>query len=493
MQMSDTTLTTAPMRELAAVVFSMKKTILAALLIPPIIAAALVFVLPPVYRAEVQLLIKTGREFLPMSLGDAAISAPTSTKQEDINSEIELLNSRALAEEVINTIGLKNLFPSLVDNPPWFGTVMDTAIKTLQHRLDVAPVKLSNIINVTYDSDDPTEASRVLDTFVRVYLTKHAQVYASGRKQGYEEVIGREMAEMTRLEQEKGRIKLENQIYDIAPQRAALIQQRVDAQSRLLEAVDRQSTLEQRIAALSHAQATVPATVKTTETDHSFQMDHARDALTDLRQTEAALAARYAPDNPELVRIRAQIAALQSHSRGLGEGVRVTTAPAQLAQQVEQELVMDRVEMAPLETEIARYKSLIDEYGRELDRLEKADTQLRLNQSQIDDLQSNITLLRMRLDQARTEDNLDRSRILSVVQMAPALTPDKPAFPRPIIFVAVGLVFGILAAVGTIVLAIMTRRTFYTAIGLERQLGIPVLASVDMVPGQVAPRALLLE
>ncbi|MBS0559428.1 MAG: hypothetical protein JSR21_05185 [Proteobacteria bacterium] len=493
MQMSDATLTTAPMRELAAVVFSMKKTILAALLIPPIIAAALVFVLPPVYRAEVQLLVKTGREFLPSSVGDSSVSAPTSTKQEDINSEIELLNSRALAEEVINTIGLKNLFPGLVENPPWFGTVMDAAIKTFQHHLDVAPVKLSNIINVTYDAEDPAEATRVLDTFIRVYLTKHTQVYATGRKQGYEEVIGREMAEMARLEQEKGRIKLENQIYDITPQRAALIQQRVDAQTHLQEAIDRKSTLEQRIAALTSAQATVPATVKTTETDHSYQMDHARDALTDLRQTEAALSARYAPNNPELVRIRAQIAALQSHSRGLGEGVKVTTAPAQLAQQVEQELVMDRVELAPLDGEIVRYKSLIEGYSRELDRLERADTQLRLNQSQIDDLQSNITALRLRLDQARTEETLDHARMLSVVQIAPAIAPDKPAFPRPVIFVAVGLIFGILASIGTIVLAIMTRRTFYTAIGLERQLGIPVLASVDMVPGKGAPRALLLE
>jgi uncharacterized protein involved in exopolysaccharide biosynthesis len=493
MQMSDTLAPSAPMKEMAAVIFSMKKTLLAMLIIPPLLAVTLVFVLPPTYRAETQLMTKTGHEYLPDAVGDSSMQAPTATKQEAINSEIELLNSRAMAEEVINTVGLKNLYPDLIDNPPWFGTVMDAAIKKFQKSISVEPVKLSNIITVTYDGDDPASASKILDTFIRIYLAKHTQIFATGRKEGYEEVIGRDMAELNRLEQEKARIKLNNQIYDITPQRAALIQQRVDTQTRLQEAIDQKASLEQRIEALNKAQTTVPTTVKTTETDHSFQMDHARDALTDLRQSEAALSARYAPDNPELVRIRAQISALQSHSKSLGDGMKVTTAPAQLALQVQQELVMDQVELAPLAGSIERYQALIGGYDRELDRLERADTELRLNQAQIDNLNTNVAQMRLKLDQARTEDQLDLARRISVIQIAPALAPDKPAFPKPVLFVLAGIVLGMLAAAGTIVLAILTRRTFYTAIGLERQLGIPVLASIDLVSGQRGQKALLLE
>jgi uncharacterized protein involved in exopolysaccharide biosynthesis len=453
MQMSET-ISPAPLRELAAIVFSMKKTIIAALLIPPIIAVALVFVLPPTYRAEAQLLIKTGHEYLPEAAADASLAGPTATKQEAINSEIELLTNRAFAEKVINTVGLKNLYPGLVENPPMFGTVLDQAIKRFQKALDVAPVKMSNILDLTYDADTPAEASKMLDTIIRLYLTEHTQVYKTGARRGYEEVIGHDMADLDRLQQEQATIKIDNQIYDIAPQRAALIQQRVDAQTHLQEAIDRKATLDSQI---------------------------------------AALAGRYAPNNPELVRLRAQIAAVQAQTKSLGDGLKVTMQPAQLSQQIGQELVMDRVELAPLAAEVTRYQGLIAGYGRELARLEHADTALRINQAEIDNVQANVQQMRLRLDQARTQDDMDAARMTSVVQIAPAVTPDKPASPKPVLFTAVGLLFGLFLAGGIIVLAIITRRTFYTAIGLERQLGLPVLASVDMVSMRGNRKALLLE
>jgi uncharacterized protein involved in exopolysaccharide biosynthesis len=154
---------------------------------------------------------------------------------------------------------------------------------------------------------------------------------------------------------------------------------------------------------------------------------------------------------------------------------------------------MDRVELAPLAAEVTRYQGLIAGYGRELARLEHADTALRINQAEIDNVQANVQQMRLRLDQARTQDDMDAARMTSVVQIAPAVTPDKPASPKPVLFTAVGLLFGLFLAGGIIVLAIITRRTFYTAIGLERQLGLPVLASVDMVSMRGNRKALLLE
>lgn len=492
MQMSDT-IPAAPLKELAATVFSRKKSIVAALVIPPILAAGLVFIWPPTYRADTELMVRTGHEYLPTSEGDGQPTGPTATKQEAINSEVELLMSRAVAQEVIDKIGLKNLYPEIIDDPPWFGSIQDAAIKKFQKSVHVEPVKLSNVIDVTYDADDPQTASKVLDTLIGVYLAKHTQVYATGQQQGYRETMAHDLADLQGLEQQRSRIKLENHIYDIAPQRAALIQQRVDAETHLQDAIDRRDTLQQRIAALSKAAATVPATVKSTETDHSFQMDHARDALTDLKETEASMANRYAPENPELVQIRKQIAAIQAQSRGLGGGLKVIVQPTQLSEQVQQELVMDRVELAPLNDEVARYQQLIAGYGRQLDQLERGDTALRVNQAQIDSLEGDAQSLRQRLDQARTQDEIDKARMTSVVQIAPAMTPDKPEMPKPLLFVAAGVILGILSASGIVLLTLMTRRTFYTEIGLERRLGLPVLASLDHVTLRRGQKALIAE
>ncbi len=44
--------------------------------------------LPPKYRAQSDLLVKTGREYLAQADGETGLTAPTSTKQEGINSEM---------------------------------------------------------------------------------------------------------------------------------------------------------------------------------------------------------------------------------------------------------------------------------------------------------------------------------------------------------------------------------------------------------------------
>lgn len=311
---------------------------------------------------------------------------------------------------------------------------MDAAIKKFQKSIGVNPVKMSSIVDVTYEAGNPIDASKVLDTLIHVYLAMHTEAYASGKQEGYEQVIGQDMADLERLEHEQTRIRLDNQLYDIAAQRAALIQQRVDAQAHFNDVIDRKVTLEQRIGALSKSQAAVPSTTVSSETDQRFQ-----------------------------------------------GGVKTIVQPNLLAQQVKQELIMDQVELAPLADEVTRYRSLIAGHGHELDRLERADTELRLNKAHIDNIQANLQALRQRLDQARTEDELDQARMTSVVQVSPALTPDKPASPKPLTFMAAGMACGLLAAGGVIGLAIVTRGTVYTEIGLERQFGLPVLASVDLI------------
>jgi uncharacterized protein involved in exopolysaccharide biosynthesis len=73
MQMPDS-LPSVPLKELAAIVFGLKKTITVALIIPPLAALALLLVLPPTYRAQTELLVKTGREYLSQTEGEGAQS-----------------------------------------------------------------------------------------------------------------------------------------------------------------------------------------------------------------------------------------------------------------------------------------------------------------------------------------------------------------------------------------------------------------------------------
>lgn len=471
-----------PMAETVALAFRQKRKVITALLVPPVLAIVFILVSDTIYRAQTELMVKTGREYLAEGDGESPQSAPTTTKLEGLNSEIELLTSRPVIQETIDQIGLPNLYPGLLENPPWFSTIADAAVKKFGQDLDVQVVKMTNLISVTFDATSQEKAIRVLDRLIAVYQARHAAVFAGGRSGSYEEAIRRGLDELQKLERKRTQIKLDNHIYDIAQQRAALVTQRVDAEAHLQDSIGRKATLEGRIAYLRDAHPKVPETTRSTNTEKTDEMVHARVTLTDLQQTEASLAARYAPGNPDLLRVRQQIATLQHGMASLrDEATRVAVAPSPLAQQVDQELIMDGAELSPLDGEIARDRNLIATIGEELQRLEGADMDLRAIDTQIDALNDSLKTLQGNLQQARSRDEMDRSRLISVVQVAMALAPDKPAQPKKALLIGGGLLAGILLAAGTVVASIVTSSIVAAEQGLERLLGLPVLGALPLV------------
>jgi capsular polysaccharide biosynthesis protein len=76
---------------------------------------------------------------------------------------------------------------------------------------------------------------------------------------------------------------------------------------------------------------------------------------------------------------------------------------------------------------------------------------------------------------------MDRAKLISVVQVSKAMTPDKPAKPKNLLFVAGGVFMGILAAGGMLVFTVVTSNIFVTEQSVERLLGLPVLVTVPLL------------
>ena len=94
-------------RELLSAVFRNVRWIAMALIVPPVIAVILAFALPKVYQADAKLLIKPGREFMPTTnMGQNEYGLPSSTMSEIVKSEVEILNSKDLAESTLKTVSV---------------------------------------------------------------------------------------------------------------------------------------------------------------------------------------------------------------------------------------------------------------------------------------------------------------------------------------------------------------------------------------------------
>src|SRR5689334_21801660 len=104
------------LREALTIVFRRQRAITLSLLIPPLLAVGVALFITPLYQSDSKVLIKAGREFLPGSdESRSSPNAPSSTMQEAINSEIEILTSRDLTLEVLSQVGIDNVYPKLAN------------------------------------------------------------------------------------------------------------------------------------------------------------------------------------------------------------------------------------------------------------------------------------------------------------------------------------------------------------------------------------------
>ena len=103
------------LRDILHVVFKQKKQILVFFLVTVCTVAIGTFVTKPTYEAEAKILVKIGREnlYVPQNSSTSQIIKPN--REDQINSEIELLKSRSLAENVIKFLGAKTIYKNLDD------------------------------------------------------------------------------------------------------------------------------------------------------------------------------------------------------------------------------------------------------------------------------------------------------------------------------------------------------------------------------------------
>ena len=464
-------------REILAIAFREKRKIILAMLVPPAIAVALLLVLRPIYRAETGLVIKTGREYIAPE-GQNSNLGPSSTLQEEVNTEIQIMTSRGVLQKAVDKIGVASIYPDLNGSLFGAGSAEDRAIDMVTKNLDVEPVKLSNVLSITFDHDDPKMATRVLSEIVGAYQSAHLEVYAGNRARAYQDGIQRDIDELDQLERDREKLKVENQVFDIALQRASLISQRSDAQAHLQDSQTRLVTLQKRLASLHASRNGIRTDVTSADTAKN-ELEYSQNALTDLHRAETALLARFSPDNPQVKQVREQIRELQLHIASLNGSVVGTKAdPVTLSSQIDQQIVVDETEFAPLQAEITEYTGQIARISDELERIEKVDTDLRVLTGRIDAVNADLKMTREAYEQARTLDDMDRAKIVSVSQIQPVITPEKPAKPRKALFIGVGLLLGLLAGGGVIVVAVAANNTFMTAESVERLLRLPVLVTV---------------
>jgi uncharacterized protein involved in exopolysaccharide biosynthesis len=125
----------------------------------------------PMYKAEMKILVRKERVDPKVTTGQNSTPELQSVvvREEDLNSEAELLKGDDLLHDVVVQAGL---VPAGSNDP----IAIAKALRKMKRKLDVSPVTKTDLISVSYESANPERSRQVLTTLESLYLAKQRNV-----------------------------------------------------------------------------------------------------------------------------------------------------------------------------------------------------------------------------------------------------------------------------------------------------------------------------
>lgn len=441
-------------------------------------AAAVYFFLPPLYESQAKLFVRYVEDKSPVDGIDPQVKLPGESHTPSdplINSETEILTSRDLALEVVDTVGVQRLEGKSVSK----ATRADAAA-SLVKGLAVNVVPDTNIISISYRNGDPKLPLPVLQELVKRYFDKHLEIH---RSIGAFDFVTRETAqlrtELGKTEEDLKQLKAKAGIVSLAETKSALASEferfQGDLDAAKAEFAAQQAFVKglETSVALTDANSTRPVSG---DVVHKYQSLVTRQ--TQLEQGETELLSKYTAEN-RLVKVREmQIADIQKQRRDLEQKYPELVSAAAPSQGGRPDLLSERARLAGIESrvkELASRVSNVRDRGKMVSELAPRIEELeRKKEVEV----ANYKHSKASLEKARIDETLDPSRIpnISIVQTPTAAVRVSRDVKKLVMGLAGGgLALGIAI---TLLIELVMDRTVKRPLELERRLRIPLLLSI---------------
>jgi uncharacterized protein involved in exopolysaccharide biosynthesis len=497
------------LRSVLTVIFKRWRTIVACTLSVLAVVIAYFLNAPEVYVAKASLLVNKNRAEVALAPVES-LQLVTHVSEQDMNSEVEVLKSRELIEEVVEILraegewlpqdegsGRGEQQGSLgypIRSAPGERRLpeFDQMVLALSYQIQINLVKKSNVIEVRYPSTDPDWATRVVKTFTERYIERRADrgqareavaffegqmQQAEERLKGSEEVLEKYLTanQFTLSKGPQGSDSLSNQKTLVLSRLARLQDERSDAEARIQELTRKIENLETRMVEeperlQSSAQMNQDAVTQIIKQQLTI-LELERDALLQDFRPDS----RYVRDiETQIDLARERLAEVQAEI-GQIDGTEFNP----IHQGLKEELLRSEAE---LEGARARYYTLgrlVDEHKVELENLNQKAFELESLHREVQAAEEQYLLYRKKREEARISAAMDQERLINVSIVEPArrpLTPVGGDLKNPaIIALFAGLLGGLALAFGT---DLYLNHSFTTGEEIERRLGIPHIASI---------------
>ena len=490
-----------------------------------VMTAAVLYVLiaPPSYQSSAKIFVRLGRENLTLpptaTLGEKPVVTTPGTREDELNSVVEMLGSRAMVERVVEHLGTDTLLKpasaaSADDRASEAGLVAqvrqwgqaaagyvggavdrvrgwvstgetsprEQAIQKLQKRLSVESPPRSNVVSVSYATRSPEAARRVVACLVDEYRRQHARLNRTeGSAQFFGEHAERLRKELREREEQLRELKTRTGLASIDEQRTQLIERIGALEDELIAAESARAESEAKVAALRKKLAEIPKkqiAEKTTGIGNAGT-DMIREQVFHLQMAEKEAAAKYTDAHPRLRAIREELAATRAEAdREQPERTHVKETPDANYESARGALLGEEPVLASLS---ARAKSLDGKLAGlrgQLKTLNEHETQIARLTREIELRDQDYRKYAANLEQARIDEALEAGMMSNISVVQPATLEPRPVWPRKTLVLALALIVGVGGAFGIALAAEYVDHSFRTPEDIERRLQIPTLVSI---------------
>src|SRR5579863_4519898 len=212
---------------------------------------------PREYESEMDILVKNTRADDQIKPGP--VSGPATVDgvtEEQINSEIQLLQSRGLASGVVD--------PQWDNQPPANLTeaqyrAHDKAIDSFGKHLSVEMVRKSNVIHVTYVAHDPKTASEMLNRLLTAFLAKQREIaLPSGTAKFFGDQAARYKSQLDQAQEQLADYQQQHQIVTLADSEQERNHEIDQTEADLRNTDVEINTIEQRLGAQTQQLKSIP-------------------------------------------------------------------------------------------------------------------------------------------------------------------------------------------------------------------------------------------
>ena len=477
------------LRDIFQVIFKFKLVVTIIFLSVVCAVTLITFVMPKVYEADAKIMVKFGRENIYMP------TSPTMrenqpilfdySREERLNSEVEILNGRNLIEKVIGDLGPNKIYPDLDKKPllvnPFAkkpetveqeNEVFTKATLLFMQNLSIEPVRKSNIIDIKYQHNDPLIAAQVVNKLIEVFLEFHLNVYK--KTHGYEFFDNQVAILKEKLENSENDYEAfcrQNNITSLNEQKSLLLQTisslKTDHERTLSEISEREG---KRGALLGSSDTAISEVIMGEETElNPLAISSIKSKLNELKLEQEELLSKFTPNSIPVTNIRNEINKAQEllkREERIYHDKAITSIAHNLSALQKREMIQNEQ---------------LGAYQQELDRINGLELRLKEFERKVKLNEETYQLYVKNMEEARLSQAMDTQKIANISVVEPALPPMKPIRPDILLNIALSLILGVFAGILVPLYMEYMQHSFSNREDVLKYLDLPVMASVPEI------------